>query len=149
MIAFVGGPADGQTAEVPVAPFYVRVAIEPEVGAAAPLRGTEAPRDGEEVAVYVRPGEVLRQGDGRGGTTVAAATYVWVEDAPADELRDPGAWQRWALSAPPAGEGRVGETRWPPPAADRCAVCGNARALHRPACVVDGVECSAFVEARS
>lgn len=122
-VLFYGGPANGQVlaAWADTLPFYVRVAVEPWVGACQPIDKDTTPYADERVAVYVRPGEVLRTARRRPTRGYdATATYVFLEDAPADELRTPEAWQQWARErweddGRRAGRGRVGETRWPLP----------------------------------
>lgn len=111
-VLFVDGPADGQTFELDPCPFYVRVAIEPWVGACGVLTGRQEPYDGEDVAVYVRPGEVLRIA-GQSPT----ASYVWLPDVDGDLVRRPEAWRVWATNQPAAGKLRVGDTTWPLPTA--------------------------------
>lgn len=117
-VGFVGGPADGLSFPLKRAPFYLRVVVDP-IGTVAPIDGlpAPAPQPDEGLAVYVRPGEVLQTLGPAGWERTAI--YVHLEDlgVDVDELRDTAAWRAWAAAQPPAGEGRVGETRWPVPAA--------------------------------
>lgn len=119
MIGFRGGPAEGLTLLLRRAPHYLRI-VEGEDGALDALdQLDDAPRDDERVHVYVRPGEadpihIHRGGaDGRWSGWTFIAMYVWI-DVDGSELRDADAWRAWVLSQPRAGQGRVGDTTWPP-----------------------------------
>jgi hypothetical protein len=114
-VGFRGGPADGLAVAMDRVPFYVRVVLED--GVVVPLDSLEdAPRDDEQLAVYVRPGEVLRLSQPGGRPATVSAIYVHLPDVDVDALRETEAWRAWASAQPAgAGQGRVGEIRWPPP----------------------------------
>lgn len=103
MSTFLGGPAHGTELKLARAPIYLRVAIDRESGKVDALDDlNDAPRDGEDVHVYLRVTDpvlvCVRQGALSGFQVVA--DYAYVPDAPAEQLRDLPDWQRWANGQP-------------------------------------------------
>jgi hypothetical protein len=117
---FVGGPLDGMSLDIGRAPHYLRVVVDEQGNVDALDELDDVPRPGERVAVYVRPGESeamhvdYRDGK-RAARWIVNAAYVHLADVEGEDLRDTAAWRAWVRAQPPAGIGRLGETRWPLP----------------------------------
>ena len=106
MITLNDGPAKG-TYYAARAPVYLRAVSKEDAPANARSNGCDvldqiddAPEPGESVHVYFRidePGSIIMCGRGFGSSGIyATATYIHVQDADGEQLRENALWQDWA-----------------------------------------------------